>query len=247
VFSLRFAAGTDRGLVRDSNEDSYKIIPESSQNPYVYIIADGMGGHNCGEVASRMAVDFISNYVQKDGNRLFSSQNIEEKLKKLVEDTNTTVFETSLKNPEASGMGTTLTMAVIAGQKATVAHVGDSRLYLMRDEMIKQITEDHTYIWELIKKGSLTREEAEVHPRKHVITRAIGSSPDLEVDMLTLEIQDEDILLLCTDGLTNMIGDDEIYRILKDNEPEAACEGLIEAAKSKGGEDNITVIVIKCE
>lgn len=244
---MRFAAGTDRGLVRDSNEDSYKIIPESSQNSYVYIIADGMGGHNCGEVASRMAVDFISNYVQKDGNRLFSSQNIEEKLKKLVEDTNTTVFETSLKNPEASGMGTTLTMAVIAGEKATVAHVGDSRLYLMRDEIIQQITEDHTYIWELIKKGSLTREEAEVHPRKHVITRAIGSSPDLEVDMLTLEIQDEDILLLCTDGLTNMIGDDEIYRILKDNEPEAACEGLIEAAKSKGGEDNITVIVIKCE
>lgn len=244
---MRFAAGTDRGLVRDSNEDSYKIIPESSQNSYVYIIADGMGGHNCGEVASRMAVDFISNYVQKDGSQLFSSQNIEEKLKKLVEDTNTTVFETSLKNPEASGMGTTLTMAVIAGQKVTVAHVGDSRLYLMRDEIIQQITEDHTYIWELIKKGSLTREEAEVHPRKHVITRAIGSSPDLEVDMLTLEIQDEDILLLCTDGLTNMIGDDEIYRILKDNEPEAACEALIEAAKSKGGEDNITVIVIKCE
>lgn len=244
---MRFAAGTDRGLVRDGNEDSYKIIPGSSQNPYVYIIADGMGGHNCGEVASRMAVDYISNCVERDGSRLFSSQDSTEEIRRLVESTNTTVFETSLQKPEASGMGTTLIMAVISGEKVTVAHVGDSRLYLVRDEVIRQITEDHTYIWELIKNGSLTKEEAEFHPRRHVITRAIGASPDLEVDMLDLEIEKEDIILLCTDGLTNMICDDEIYRILKANEPEAACEGLIEAAKNSGGEDNITVIVIKCE
>ncbi len=247
VFSLRFAAGTDRGLVRDGNEDSYRIIEKSSQNPYVYIIADGMGGHNCGEVASRMAVDYISKCVEQDGRRLLSPQGMEREIRRMVEDTNASIFETSLQKPEASGMGTTLTMAVITGERVVVAHVGDSRLYLIHDEVIEQITEDHTYIWELIKNGSLTREEAEFHPRKHVITRAIGTSPDLEIDMLDLETERGDILLLCTDGLTNMICDDEIYRILKSNEPEAACEALIEAAKSKGGEDNITVIVIKCE
>lgn len=244
---MRFAAGTDRGLIRESNEDNYRIIPRSSKNPCVCVIADGMGGHNCGEVASRMAVDFIGNCVEQDSKSLFLCDDMDNEIRKLVENANKAVFETSLQNPDASGMGTTLTMVVIVGERVTVAHVGDSRLYLIRDEMIQQITEDHTYICELIKNGTLTREEAEFHPRKHVITRAIGSSPDLEIDMLNLEIQEEDILLLCTDGLTNMICDDEIYRIAKANEPEAACKGLIEAAKSKGGEDNITVIVIKCE
>jgi len=240
---LRFAAGTDTGLIRDTNEDSYRIIPESSQNPCVAIIADGMGGHNCGEVASKMAVDYISDFIERKGSLLFSCPNVGEEIRKLVGEANTAVFEASLARPEASGMGTTLTMAVIVGSRVTVAHVGDSRLYMARSDTMRQMTQDHSYIEELIKNGTLTREEAERHPRKHVITRAIGSSKDLEVDILDFEIQKGDILLLCTDGLTNMICENEIYNIIKECEPQKACEKLIEAAKSKGGEDNITVIV----
>jgi len=240
---LRFAAGTDKGLVRDTNEDSFRIIPESSKNPCVVIIADGMGGHNCGEVASKMTVDYISEFIDRKGSMLFSCPDIGEEIKKLVGGANTAVFEASLARPEASGMGTTLTMAVIVGTKVTVAHVGDSRLYMGRSDKFQQMTQDHSYIEELIKNGTLTREEAERHPRKHVITRAIGSSKDLEVDILDFEAQKGDILLLCTDGLTNMICENEIYNIIKDSEPQKACDQLIEAAKSRGGEDNITVIV----
>jgi len=244
---LRFAAGTDIGLIRDTNEDYYRIIHESSQDAYAFIIADGMGGHSCGEIASRMAVEYISDIVERSGSSLFSCLNIGEEIKKLLKEANINVFEASLSNPEASGMGTTLTMAVIARGKVTVAHVGDSRLYMARSGSLRQITEDHSFIRELIKKGTLTREEAESHPRKHVITRAIGTSRELEVDILELEAEKGDIFLLCTDGLTNMISEDEIYRVIIDNEPEKACAELIEAAKSKGGEDNITVIVIKYE
>lgn len=244
---MKFAAGTDRGLIRDINEDCYRIIPESPQNPCAFIVADGMGGHNSGEVASRMTVDYISDYIEHSSSLLFSCSDIGEEIKKMVGEANLTVFEASLDKPETSGMGTTLTMAVITGSRVTVAHVGDSRLYLARSTNLQQITEDHSYIEELIKNGTLTREEAGSHPRKHVITRAIGSSKDLEVDVQDFEAKDGDILLLCSDGLTNMICENEIYSIIKDNEPEKACEQLIEAAKGKGGEDNITVIVIKCE
>ena len=190
-----------------------------------------------------MTVDYISDYIEHSGNRLFSCQNIGEEIRKLVEEANAAVFEASMTRPEASGMGTTLTMAVIVDSKVTVAHVGDSRLYVAHNDCIRQMTQDHSYIEELVKIGTLTREEAERHPRKHVITRAIGSSKDLEVDILDFEAIEGDVLLLCTDGLTNMICENEIYSIIKGSEPQRACEQLIEAAKSNGGDDNITVIV----
>ncbi len=244
---MKFAAGTDRGLIRELNEDSYRILPDSSQSPCVFIIADGMGGHNCGEVASRMAVDHLSESIINEGIGIWSRGDVGAELRKFVEDTNRAVFDKSLERPEANGMGTTLTAAVINENTITVAHVGDSRLYLIRNGKMIQLTEDHSYIGELVKNGSLTREEAEHHPGKNIITRAIGSSPDLEVDILTSDIEMEDIFLLCTDGLTNMIGENEIYNVIVSCEPEKACPGLIEAARAKGGEDNITVIVIKCE
>lgn len=229
------------------NEDSYRILPGNSQLPCVFIIADGMGGHNCGEVASRMAVDYLSEAITAENFGLCSSDDVGAELRRLVEAANREVFGKSLETPEANGMGTTLTMAVINENTITAAHVGDSRLYLIRNGKMLQLTEDHSYIGELVKNGSLTREEAEHHPRKNVITRAIGSSPDLDVDILSLGIEKEDIFLLCTDGLTNMLEDDEIYNVAVGNDPEKACSELIEAARQKGGEDNITVIVIKCE
>lgn len=244
---MRFAAGTDKGLVREINEDSYNVIAGGAETPYVFIIADGMGGHNCGEVASSAAVEYISNSIVQDSRRFLPVGSCDAEIRKLVEDTNSVVYQKSLERPEANGMGTTLTMAVIVNTTITVAHVGDSRLYLIRAGKIQQVTEDHSYIEELVKNGSITREEAEHHPRKNVITRAIGCLPELEVDILSLTIEKNDIYILCTDGLTNMLGEGEIIKMVKNNEPDAACSQLIEAAKKQGGEDNITVIVIKCE
>lgn len=244
---MKFAAGTDRGLVREINEDCYNMIAGGAEAPYVFIVADGMGGHNCGEIASRTAVEYISDSIACDSRRFLPVGSCEAELRKLVEDTNSAVYQKSLERPEANGMGTTLTMAVVDNATMKVAHVGDSRLYMARDGNMQQVTEDHSYIEELVRKGSLTREEAENHPRKNVITRAIGCSQELEVDILSQTIEKDDILLLCTDGLTNMLGIDVIYETIKNNDPDAACEKLIEAAEKQGGEDNITVIVIKCE
>lgn len=244
---MKFYAETDRGLVREINEDSYNVISGGADAPHVFIIADGMGGHNCGEIASREAVEYISDSIARESNRFMSVESRETELRKLVEDTNSAVYQKSLERPEANGMGTTLTMALVIGKAMAVAHVGDSRLYLARAGGIRQVTEDHSYIEELVKKGSLTREEAENHPRKNVITRAIGCLPELKVDILSLTIEKDDIFILCTDGLTNMLGEDEIYETVKDNDPDAACIQLVDAAKKQGGEDNITVIVIKCE
>jgi len=244
---LKFDAKTDRGLIREINEDSYNVIEGCAKTPYAFIVADGMGGHNCGEIASRAAVEYISNYISSESGSIFIKKGHEANLKKLVEDANSAVYRKSLENAEASGMGTTLTMALISGSAMTVAHVGDSRLYMVRDGKMKQLTEDHSYIEELVKKGSLTRKEAENHPRKNIITRAIGCMPELEVDILSLTIEKDDIFILCTDGLTNMLGEDAIYETVKDNNPDLSCSLLVEAAKKQGGEDNITVIVIKCE
>ncbi len=246
VDSLKFAADTDRGLLREINEDSCRIIPGCSSSPYVFIIADGMGGHKCGEVASSMTVDYIGELIRNNSCR-FGSESMQQELSRIVEQANRAVYEKSQDSDEFSGMGTTLTMALIDGKMLTAAHVGDSRLYLVRAGEIRQLTEDHSYIGELLKNGTLTMEEAENHPRKNVITRAIGSSPEILVDIINQEIREDDIFVLCTDGLTNMICENEIYEIVRDNEPETACKKLIEAANRQGGDDNITVIVIKCE
>lgn len=241
---MKYAAGTDRGLLRDINEDSYMIIPGCSDTSCAFVIADGLGGHNSGEIASRMAVEYIRDNLDAAG--CFDGENASEKLEALVKKVNTAVYERSLGGAEVSGMGTTLTMAVITGSILTAAHVGDSRLYLIRNGVIRQLTDDHSYIGELVRQGKLTREEAEKHPRKNIITRAIGSCPELEVDIISHRIEADDIYVLCTDGLTNMVSESEIVEIVSGSEPETACARLIEAANRQGGEDNITVIVIKC-
>ncbi len=244
---MKYAAGTDKGLIRETNEDSCNIIRDSRNDIYAFIIADGMGGHNCGEIASGTAVEYISAYFEDHAGDFLSAADRGAALKELVQDANSQVWEKSLESPETNGMGTTLTMAVVAGNTATVAHVGDSRLYLVREGRLQQVTNDHSYIEELVRKGTLTREEADNHPGRNIITRAIGSSPELEVDIFSLTMLINDILVLCTDGLTNMVGEDEIGETAQSNDPEAACKQLIEAANRNGGEDNVTVIVIKCE
>lgn len=244
---MKFAAGTDKGKHRELNEDCLSIIPGNTDMPSVFVVADGMGGHNSGEIASRAAVDYFSGAIPKVDWGTYADNGFEDELRKLISATNKSVYEKSLEMSENNGMGTTMTAAVVAGETMYIGHVGDSRLYLIREGNLKLLTTDHSYIEEMVRNGSLTREEAKKHPQKHVITRALGCLPEVETDIYSCGIEAGDIYILCTDGLTNMLSEDEIAQIAAANTPEATCEALLQRANDNGGEDNITVIVIKNE
>jgi protein phosphatase len=243
---VRFAAKSDRGKVRELNEDSYRLITGHSNVPDAFIVADGMGGHSSGEVASGMAVEFAEQYILTHPEVFSHEESVLSGIKKLMEEANTAIFTKASESQSNFGMGTTFITVVMLNNKMYIGHVGDSRVYLIRDGVIEKVTTDHSFIEELIKNGSLTREEAENHPKKNVITRALGCDQEILVDTLTVEVKDEDIFVLCTDGLTNMLREDEILDIiLKSEDPETACNELVHCANEKGGEDNITVIIIK--
>ena len=243
---VKFAVRSHSGMVREINEDSYNIIAAFPGIPATYIIADGMGGHNSGEVASKIAVDFASNYIMQNPRAFSGEEGTVETLRDMMKKANADIYAKSSEHGANFGMGTTMITVVVCGKKLCIGHVGDSRVYIIRDGRIQQITTDHSYIEELIKKGTLTREEAGSHPQKNVITRALGCSEDVEIDTHVLDIHPADCFVLCTDGLTNMLEEDEIRGVVEGSlNPEAACEELIRKANEKGGEDNITVIVIK--
>jgi protein phosphatase len=243
---VRFGVKSDKGRIREINEDSYNIIAGYPGIPVTFIIADGMGGHNSGEVASKAAVDFVSDYILKSPQAIADSENVLLIIKEIMEKSNTHVYNKSLESETDSGMGTTLIVAVVNGKKLYIGHVGDSRLYLIREDKIERLTEDHSFIEELIKNGTLTREEAENHPNKNVITRALGCAQEVQIDTYSHELRDEDICIVCTDGLTNMLSEQEIKDIVLGNEePQIACDRLVEQANLRGGEDNITVMVFK--
>lgn len=243
---MRFAAQSDRGIVRELNEDNYKVVSGHSGIPDAFIVADGMGGHSSGEVASGMAVDFAEKYLLDHPDIFSNEESVLPGIKKLMEEANVTVFTKASESELNFGMGTTFITAVILNNKMYIGHVGDSRVYLIRDSQIEKVTTDHSYIEELIKNGSLTREEAENHPKKNVITRALGCEEVILVDTLAIEVTDNDIFVLCTDGLTNMLSEDEILDIIINNDdPVVSSSELVRLANEKGGEDNTTVIVIK--
>ena len=193
-----------------------------------------------------MAVEFAEQYILTHPEVFSHEESVLSGIKKLMEEANTAIFTKASESQSNFGMGTTFITVVMLNNKMYIGHVGDSRVYLIRDGVIEKVTTDHSFIEELIKNGSLTREEAENHPKKNVITRALGCDQEILVDTLTVEVKDEDIFVLCTDGLTNMLREDEILDIiLKSEDPETACNELVHCANEKGGEDNITVIIIK--
>ena len=240
---IRFAARSDQGKVRTSNEDSVGLFPDIN----LFLVADGMGGHAGGEVASQMAVDLVRDYFQKDladGN----TSPIPERLQKAIKLANLKIYETGRQTPSLSGMGTTIVCAVVEEKKAHIAYVGDSRAYLAKTEVIEQITYDHSLVYEYLKLGMMRPEEAEHHPLKHVLSRALGTSSNVEVDTLSLELNPGETLLLCSDGLSNTVSDQDMLQNLKSKgqDIEGACQALIEAANNNGGIDNITVALLQC-
>ncbi len=241
---VKFAAKTDLGRVRENNEDKFDYYePEDptllAARGCLYAVADGMGGHAAGQIASELALKTaISAYY--DG----ANESIAHALLEAIQCANDTVFAVAHMVPDRSGMGTTLTVAVLAEDRVYVGQVGDSRAYLIRGDEVRQVTQDHSWVAEQVRMGGLTEEDAEVHPWRNVITRSIGNQDTVEADVFVEEAQTGDIWVLCSDGLTGHVKADEIRAIASVHAPSEACRQLIELAGARGGRDNITVAVI---
>lgn len=237
-----FYAVTHSGLVRDNNEDYYSV-PKSPCNKGLAIVADGMGGHKSGEIASKLAADTFATVFN---NKTYQSQTTDKLLNALAE-ANSAVYKAAREKFTRSNMGTTLTACYVEDGKATFVNVGDSRAYLIRNGKISQVTCDHSVVQELLLKDIITEEEAQTHPQKNVITRAIGIEPTVLGDIFIKDICDGDYIVLCTDGLTSHIRIEELLILF-----ESACtiesiaNTLKDLALVKGGTDNVTVIIIEC-
>ena len=240
---MKVFAKTDIGRERKLNEDFFYISKPDS-NIKLYIVADGMGGYNGGEVASNVATETAKNFIEKNLNHYKNSkEELMELVKEAIENANAKVYQKSCENEALKGMGTTLDVCLIYGGRAYIGHVGDSRVYRIRKEFMRRITKDHSYVQTLIEDGSITKEEAYYHPKKNMLTKALGCESNVDPDVYVKTVIADDIILMCTDGLTNMIKEDEIYQIIKEN-PENAAEKLIEVANHNGGIDNITAVII---
>jgi protein phosphatase len=226
---------TDTGRQRHGNEDNYFVRAP------LFVVADGMGGAQAGEVASKIAVDTFEQGLPDAGSP-------EERLASRVKEANRLIYERSVTEHEQAGMGTTLTAALLDEEELAIAHVGDSRAYLFRDGALQRLTSDHSLVGELVRQGKLTEEQAEEHPQRSIITRALGPEPTVDVDTWTYPVRAGDVFLLCSDGLTSMVSEDQIAQVL-DGSPDlrAAANRLIDDANAAGGRDNITVVLFRVE
>lgn len=237
---------SDVGCVRELNEDSFCVhVFDEAKEKGFFLIADGMGGHNAGEVASQNVATFIADMLQKEICEK-STEEVPLILRRAIDGANEYVFKMSTESRAHSGMGTTIVTAVVSGKNLYIANVGDSRAYCVHKNTISQLTVDHSVVAELVMSGTITKEEARCHPQKNIITRAVGTDAYVDVDVFEHKCSKGDILLLCSDGLCSMIDDDNIYKIIKDGKSseDTVCK-LIDAAKMSGGLDNITVICIR--
>lgn len=248
---LEVAYKTDTGMVRSLNEDNI-LVDEEKQ---IFLLADGMGGHNAGEEASEIAVNTMWDELKnRNADEIRQTREALEKadtppllgiLEQAVLKSNKEIWKQAQSNANKSGMGTTLVASIIQDEFAFFAFVGDSRAYLISDRTIQQISEDHSLVAQLVKSNAITAEEAKTHPYKNVIIRSLGSNTEIKPDLLCLAMQPDDIYLLCSDGLTNMITDDKILEIILSNPIKEACSKLVDTANNNGGSDNISVILFK--
>jgi len=226
-------------VVSKSNEDSLHVDEQLG----LFIVADGMGGHNAGEIASNIAVQKIAAAV-RDG--LASGEKVSSIILEAVAAANRAIFFTAASDPWWTEMGTTVVMALFHGERVAISHVGDSRAYMIKNGSIEQLTEDHTFVAEWVKEGSITLEQARTHQARHGLTMALGIDEEVDPVITEREWSPHGSLLLCSDGLTEVLKDSEILDILaKATDPQQACDALVNAANEKGGPDNITVIVIR--
>lgn len=232
---------TDIGKKRKTNQDYVYTSEEPVGNlPNLFIVADGMGGHNAGDYASKLTVETMISEIaasfEKNPIKIFG---------KAISAANEVILQKAAESPDMEGMGTTVVAATCLGKYLEVANVGDSRLYVVGRE-IRQITEDHSLVEEMVRMGTLSREEARNHPDKNIITRAVGASDTVEADYFTVELEEGDVVLMCTDGLTNMLEDEEIRMIMEGGRDIVEkAQALVDAANGRGGRDNISVVLIE--
>ena len=233
---------TDKGLRRSNNEDACYVLKKDK----VFIVADGVGGNNSGEIASRTCVDEIAKYVETHDLTLCETdEDIEAYFAECIKDVNFKILELSQRHEENWGMATTVVVACLKDNQLYVFNVGDSRAYILRNHTLTQITEDHTYVNSLVKAGVITAEEAETHENRNMITRAIGADYKIDADAFVITVEAGDRILLCTDGLYGEINHDELCaQLAEDVSMTEICDAFVDAAKSNGGNDNITMIVV---
>lgn len=251
------AGVSDVGRKRRSNEDSYS----TSDDLRLYVVADGMGGHAAGEVASRLAVESIGRHIAAAHPDLpptvpseGSTASLEDpalpvparRVINAIRLANQEIARSVRRDQSMRGMGTTVVLVYVQGKRAYIGSVGDSRAYLVRDGELRQLTDDHTFVNEQVRAGTLTPQEARRHPARNILTRAVGSQDDIEADVIQEDLRPGDQILLCSDGLTTMVEDDEILdRLQRAGDPEAVCQSLIDLANERGGDDNITAVLIQ--
>jgi serine/threonine protein phosphatase PrpC len=237
---------TDNGLVRTENQDAYYVDLINEDNIALCVVCDGMGGAKAGGLASSLAAETFVKSVKEKLKLNMSAKYIETVARESVLSANRLLYEKSVSDSECSGMGTTLVAVIADGKHAVVANVGDSRAYSIDENNIVRVTRDHSLVEDLLMKGDLTIEEARSHPRKNLISRALGTEETIECDIFTLDIKQGDNILLCSDGLTNPVEDQEIlYEVLHGGKKELACDRLIDIANERGGKDNITVVLLE--
>lgn len=241
--ALRIVAKTDTGLVRTTNQDSY-AAGELPGSVAWAVVCDGMGGVAGGNFASSTAVKLISERISSSYRSGMSGNSIKNMLTSAIIAANISVYDMGQENSELTGMGTTVVVAIIADETVYIAHVGDSRAYILSNGKLNQLTKDHSFVQEMVDSGRLTPDEAKDDPRKNLITRALGVNEDLRVDFCQEYISENEVLILCTDGLTNFVEPEEIYELTSDNTFYEYAERLVNRANHNGGGDNITVVTI---
>ncbi len=232
----KVSSKSDVGIKREINEDAIKVAMDNK----LFIVADGMGGHRAGEIASNKTVDIIEEYFENHPN-----EKVKDQIINAINKANKVVYEEALSDKELEGMGTTCSLVFLEGDKVHLGHVGDSRIYFITEDYIKQITKDHTLVKNLLESGEITEEEAENHPKRHYITRAVGTEETIEVDYNIFDMN-MNYILICSDGLTEELENEKIFEIIKENDISDVSDKLVDKANEFGGVDNISVIVICC-
>ncbi|MED1741772.1 Stp1/IreP family PP2C-type Ser/Thr phosphatase [Bacillus swezeyi] len=242
---MKTALKTDRGKIRQHNEDDAGIFTKKEEF-VLAVVCDGMGGHLAGDVASRMAVSSLQDIWKQTEDIPAAPAESEAWLKEQITAVNQKIYDHSRAHEECQGMGTTVVCAFYTGKTLTIAHIGDSRCYLLHEESLTQLTEDHSLVNELVRTGGISKEDAEHHPRKNVLTKALGTDPEVQVETHSFEIEPGDQVLLCSDGLTNKVDDVKLKELLQASSSlEEKAEQLVQMANDNGGEDNITVALLE--
>jgi len=240
---MKTAGRTDVGRIRQVNEDRTVVLPEQN-GITVSIVADGMGGHQAGDIASQMAIEAIAEQL----NRLSSDMGVEEleaSVRAAIEQANERIYDVASSKEQFHGMGTTVVVTAASENALVIGHIGDSRAYKIDKEQLVQLTEDHSLVYELVRSGQITKEEAEHHPRRNVLTRALGTEPNVVVDVHHFNWTEGDMVLMCSDGLSSLVDSETLAAILRsDSDLETKVDELVEKALEAGGDDNITVVLM---